>query len=241
MADGRRTSSSCAMMWPLLCDGSLEEARSFCGSAGLQDGQVTEELATVRQVMDICAQVLEVDATCIEPLQLVKYTPGQFFKPHLDTHKEPQRLSSYNGEQRTHTLLVFMSDIPKEGSGGCLHFPLLGLRIPPRAGAAVLWRNCKRRQGGDGWAPDADSLHEGEAPCGTEKIAMNVWAVDRPFDRQAIMSRRQPKQIEDKVKAKAYGVWCLPTVEDLRTETHSAMFAIIANWSHLSAPRKRRD
>ena len=50
-------------------------------------------------------------------------------------------IGSVTGEQRSHTLLVFMSDIPEEDGGGHLHFPELGLRILPRAGDAVLWPN----------------------------------------------------------------------------------------------------
>ena len=51
------------------------------------------------------------------------------------------RLGSATGEQRSHTLLVFLNDIPEEDGGGHLHFPELGLHILPRAGDAVLWPN----------------------------------------------------------------------------------------------------
>merc|ERR1712217_986004 len=93
------------------------------------------------------------------------------------------RLSSYSGEQRTHTLLVFMSDVPETDGGGHLHFPLLGLQILPRVGFAVLWSNVRP---GGGCEPDPNSLHEGMAPFASGKIAMNVWVVDRPLTAETV-------------------------------------------------------
>eukprot|EP00434_Breviolum_minutum_P035218 symbB.v1.2.031166.t1/scaffold3587.1/size53637/4 len=114
------------------------------------------------------------EAEYIEPLQLVKYTPGQYYRQHLDTHQEPERLGSFNGEQRTQTLLVFVSSVPESDGGGHLHFPLLELRILPKAGTAVLWDNCKPKHGTDMLEPDPCSLHEGEPPLHVNKVAMNV-------------------------------------------------------------------
>lgn len=34
--------------------------------------------------------------------------------------------------------------------------------------------------------PDPCSLHEGEPPLHVEKVAMNVWIVDRPFTKQSV-------------------------------------------------------
>lgn len=180
--DGRRTSTSCAVHWPLMFGGSLEELRHRDLPV-----QVLAELEAAQQVTEICARVLAVEAAHIEPLQLVKYVPGQFYRAHLDTHKEPDRLSSHMGEQRTHTLLVFLADIPADDGGGHLHFPRLGLRVLPRAGSAVLWRNLKE----DGGRVDRDSLHEGEPPLRSEKVAMNVWVSDRPFTKELVDAGKQ--------------------------------------------------
>ncbi|CAJ1388636.1 unnamed protein product [Effrenium voratum] len=125
-------------------------------------------------------------AEFIEPLQLVKYVPGQYYRAHLDTHQEPERLGSFNGEQRVQTLLVFVSSVPESDGGGHLHFPLLDLRILPKAGTAVLWKNCRPKEGTALVEPDPCSLHEGEPPLSVEKVAMNVWVVDRPFSKQAV-------------------------------------------------------
>eukprot|EP00439_Symbiodinium_sp_Y106_P016722 s1903_g2.t1 len=110
-------------------------------------------------------------AECVEPLQLVKYVPGQYYRAHMDTHQEPERLGSFNGEQRTHTLLVF-SD-----GGGHLHFPLLELRVLPKAGTAVLWNNLKPKGDGDLMEPDPCALHEGEPPLGVKKARVVGWGI----------------------------------------------------------------
>ncbi|CAE8739438.1 unnamed protein product, partial [Polarella glacialis] len=97
VADHRRTSLSCPMLWPLLCP---EELVRNSGQAAVE-----EEFWAVLNITSRCAQVLGVAASRIEPLQLVRYTPGKFYAPHFDTHEEPHRASSHAGEQRSHTLL----------------------------------------------------------------------------------------------------------------------------------------
>ncbi|CAK9112315.1 unnamed protein product [Durusdinium trenchii] len=166
--DGRRTSHSCAMRWPLLGD----------------EDEV--ELRYAQEATERCAAALGLKAEYIEPLQLVKYTPGQYYRAHLDTHQEPERLGSFNGEQRMQTLLVFVSSVPESDGGGHLHFPLLELRILPKAGTAVLWDNCKPKDGTGVMEPDPCSLHEGEPPLHVNKVAMNVWVVDQPFTKQSV-------------------------------------------------------
>jgi len=182
VSDGRRTSSTCPVFWPHLCAGALEEMREAWGGP-----RADEELAAAASAAQLCAGALEVDVARIEPLQLVKYAPGQHYLPHLDAHQEPDRLSSFGGEQRLQTLLVFMSDVPEKDGGGHLHFPSLGLRILPRAGSAVLWSNVKPGSS----QPNPDSLHEGMAPLASGKVAMNVWVVDRPLTAASIFSGRR--------------------------------------------------
>jgi len=183
--DGRRTSHSCAVHWPMLFGGNLEELQE----RGLEL-DVLAELKAAQEISEVCARAVGVDVSHIEPLQLVKYTPGQFYRAHMDTHKEPDRLSSHMGEQRTHTLLVFVVDVPADDGGGYLHFPRLGLRILPRAGWAVLWRNVHAEDG----KIDAESLHEGEPPLHADKVAMNVWIADRPFTKELVEEGRLRKQ-----------------------------------------------
>ena len=65
-----------------------------------------------------------------------------------------------------------------QADGGETHFPHLELRVSPREGDALVWANVD----GEG-RPNPRSLHEGRPPVnGAEKVAVNVWVADKPFD-----------------------------------------------------------
>ena len=120
--------------------------------------------------------------------QLLHYRPGDRFAPHHDFH-DASRASAVGGEQRAHTLLVFLSDVTTSGGGcdleagcggggdGSLRFPRLGnLAVRPRAGDAVRFANLDAAG-----EPEPLSLHEGVAPKRDHKFAINVWIADRPY------------------------------------------------------------
>ena len=73
--------------------------------------------------------------------------------------------------------LVYLGDLPAD-AGGETWFPHLGLSVAPRAGAALVWPNVDA-----GGRPLPETLHEARplAAEGVEKVAVNVWARDRPL------------------------------------------------------------
>lgn len=74
--------------------------------------------------------------------------------------------------------------VDAQDAGGETHFPHLGVRVTPRLGDALVWANVD----GDG-QPNPRSLHEGRPPKEGEKIAVNVWIADQPFDLQGGMDK----------------------------------------------------
>jgi len=82
-----RTSSSCPMLWPLL----YESRRPQLVQRGLKDALA--ELDLVGALAERTAGLLaatgrpRVTARCIEPLQVVRYQPGERFGPHHDYHE----------------------------------------------------------------------------------------------------------------------------------------------------------
>ncbi|CAB9497761.1 Prolyl 4-hydroxylase [Seminavis robusta] len=105
----------------------------------------------------------------IEPLQLVRYMPGQFFGVHHD-------MGDYNEEtgevalppksvlvkRRLVTIFCYLNDLPAN-AGGCTGFPHCNdLKVQPRAGRAVVFCNVKS----DG-LPDPRTIHAGEAVLDT--------------------------------------------------------------------------
>ncbi len=115
----------------------------------------------------------------LEPLQVVRYEPGQFYKPHYDyfvpgargTERAVQR-----GGQRITTLFVYLNNLDRDDPGGCTAFPKLNLRIRPERGMALLFSNLLS----DG-TPDTRMLHAGEPPTRSVKYGLNVWFRQRAF------------------------------------------------------------
>jgi prolyl 4-hydroxylase len=92
-----------------------------------------------------------------EPLTVLRYNPGQQYRPHLDTlSNEPN--------QRIRTAILYLND---NYAGGETAFPLLGLEVPPRTGDLLVFDNVDA-QG----APDPNSRHAGlPVTSGTKWIA----------------------------------------------------------------------
>jgi len=94
---------------------------------------------------------------CGEPLHILRYTPGQEYKPHLDT---------IVGEtnQREWTALVYLNS---GYEGGETDFPLLGIQIAGAMGDALLFRSLD-----DQGRPDPRTRHAGlPVTAGTKWIA----------------------------------------------------------------------
>lgn len=185
--DDRRNSSSCPMLWPLVYASKMDALRAAPNGENL----ITElELVSnlSRRVAELFgATGMELSADYIEPLQLVRYVGTELFAPHHDYH-EPDATgklgSSVQGEQRAFTVLLLGATLP-EGAGGETNFPHLGVSVSPRKGDAIVWSNVD-----EAGSPNPRSLHEGRPPAeGHEKVAVNCWVADKPFDFGQDMSK----------------------------------------------------
>lgn len=95
----------------------------------------------------------------LEPLQAVRYLPGQYFAPHND------------GYSRVRTIFIYLNDLPVDG-GGETCFPVLGLKITPRRGCAVMWENYIDFESAK---EDVRTTHQGLPPTAGVKFGLNVW------------------------------------------------------------------
>jgi hypothetical protein len=180
-----RTSRSCPLIWPQMYLPLLNDPayKSRIEASGL-----TEEIDLTWRLTQRVSQLLNVGEEFVEPFQLVRYQPGEFYKEHHDH-------GSYYGvntEQRPLTLLVFLSDLPSNNnqnqanSGGYTKFRALGnkydkdgVSVVPRMGDGVLWKN----EDEDGNLL-MDAIHEAVPPEDQEgiiKYAMNVWIAKKPI------------------------------------------------------------
>jgi 2OG-Fe(II) oxygenase superfamily len=135
--------------------------------------------------------------TTIEPLQLVRYRPGQFFGVHHDlgdyddeTHRVLLPDKSWYYRRRLVTIFCYLNTLKAAtvddniaasidvtgavgggGGGGATEFPALGLAVTPRAGTAVVFPNVLVPSG----QPDVRTIHAGLPPTNTIKYGLNIW------------------------------------------------------------------
>ncbi|HEX6603922.1 MAG TPA: 2OG-Fe(II) oxygenase [Sphingomicrobium sp.] len=101
-----------------------------------------------------------------EPLQVLRYWPGQEYRPHFDALPTGEN-------QRIVTVLVYLNDGYK---GGETEFTRTGVRFAGRTGDALLFRNALA----DG-APDDMSQHAGLPVRSGEKLIATRWIRERRF------------------------------------------------------------
>ena len=105
------------------------------------------------------------DVAAGEPLQVLRYRPGQAYTPHLDAVRGL-------ANQRRLTMLVWLND---GYEGGETRFLETDLRVRGRVGDALLFRNTLA----DG-NPDPASRHEGMPVTRGEKLLASRWIRERP-------------------------------------------------------------
>jgi prolyl 4-hydroxylase len=106
------------------------------------------------------------EAACGEPLQVLRYLPGQQYRPHLDALPNTDN-------QRILTMLVYLN----EGySGGETFFTRTGLKFAGKTGDGLLFRNA-----GPGGHPDPNAQHAGLPVLRGEKFIASRWIREQPL------------------------------------------------------------
>jgi prolyl 4-hydroxylase len=100
-----------------------------------------------------------------EPLQILRYRPGQEYRPHLDFLDEPNR--------RILTALIYLND---DYEGGETSFTSIGLNVKGRTGDALVFRS----QGADGNVEPL-SWHAGLPVIRGTKYLASRWIRERAF------------------------------------------------------------
>merc|ERR1719159_1442903 len=121
------------------------------------------ETEIVARIEERVAKVTGVPADHVEKLNMVRYRPGEFFKVHHD------------GVHRPATLFLYLNDVP-ESEGGETEFPYLGIRVRPKKGSAVVWKNITE----DGQM-DERLIHQGLPPKSGIKYGVNCFVNEAPL------------------------------------------------------------
>lgn len=101
-----------------------------------------------------------------EPLQVLRYAPGQEYKPHLDA-------LPMGDNQRVLTMLVYLNG---GYSGGETLFTRTGLKFAGKPGDGLLFRNAL-----PGGGPDELAQHAGLPVTAGEKFIASRWIRERRF------------------------------------------------------------
>ena len=135
-------------------------------SAGTNFGPVEEDLV-VHAINRRIAHATATNAECGEPLHMLRYLPGEEFKPHMDWIEGEEN-------QRVLTVLVYLND---DYEGGETAFPQLGLTVRGRVGDALVFENAFADGRGD---PRME--HAGLPVVRGMKWLATRWIRARPFD-----------------------------------------------------------
>jgi prolyl 4-hydroxylase len=129
-----------------------------------------EENKLAELIEEELAALLQVPPEYGEPLQVLNYQIGQEYRPHHD-YFDPEKPGNYRalakGGQRFATVLIYLNTVE---AGGETHFPLVDLKIRPKAGDALIFYNLCANG-----ALDEASLHASLPVIQGEKWVATKW------------------------------------------------------------------
>ncbi|CAB9515288.1 Prolyl 4-hydroxylase subunit alpha-1 [Seminavis robusta] len=126
----------------------------------------------VQRVLQKMYHVTQIHDKHAENLQILKYEPQQYYKPHIDyIFEEKSRMQGV----RILTMYLYLSDVEE---GGGTNFPQMDLTVMPKRGRALLWPSVLNE------APnsmDARTVHQALPVLKGIKYGANAWYHMRDF------------------------------------------------------------
>jgi prolyl 4-hydroxylase len=126
-----------------------------------------EEDLVVQAINRRLADASDTEAGNAEALYVMRYTPGQQYRPHMDALPGLKN-------QREWTAIAYLNDAFE---GGATAFPKLGLSLRLGTGDVLLFCNSDSSQ-----QPDPRMLHAGEPVTSGEKWIATRWIRHGPHD-----------------------------------------------------------
>lgn len=109
-----------------------------------------------------------------EHLVVLRYEPGQEYRPHRDYRPQSSiERDRPEAGNRLRTICVYLNEVE---AGGETEFPVANLRVAPKPGRAVIFDNLHA----DG-TPDVDSLHAGRPVERGVKWLATLWLRQAPY------------------------------------------------------------
>ena len=102
----------------------------------------------------------------MENVQVLRYGPGEEYKPHFDACDDG--CDGGRNMPRKATVYIYLNEVER---GGHTRFPKAGVKVQPKAGRAVHWYNMDRRTKKN----ITCSFHGADPVLRGEKWGCNVW------------------------------------------------------------------
>jgi len=126
----------------------------------------------VKRVMDKCVSMTDRPFANAEYLQVLKYTPGGFYKPHQDAFN-----FSVEKNPRLYTCIIALND---GYEGGETSFPNIGKDYKLNKGDVLLFNTLN-----DWGRLTVKALHGGKPVISGDKWICNLWIHRYPYDTEA--------------------------------------------------------
>lgn len=131
----------------------------------------TNEDLVIHAINRRIAEATGTDQAAGEPLHILRYTPGQEFRPHLDA-------ISGADNQREWTALIYLND---GFGGGETVFPELGVTTLGRPGDCLVFRVCA-----ESGTPDQRLRHAGLPVTSGVKWLASRWIRQHPYEAEVL-------------------------------------------------------
>ncbi len=126
-----------------------------------------------RKLDKVISQITNTPKSNGEALNLLRYEPGQQYRPHYDGLNEINDAQMFkDGKQRTKTALVYLNTVSE---GGETLFPKLNIRIAPISGTVVVFSNTDENGN-----LLLNSYHAGAPPISQDKWLVTKWIRECP-------------------------------------------------------------
>jgi len=121
----------------------------------------------IDSIVSRCIKEVDGELDQCEDLQVLRYKPGGFYKPHQDAFQSENI--------RTHTIMIALND-HIEFSGGETIFPNINKSYSLKKGDALVFNTLNNY----GWIDDR-ALHGGAPIADGEKWLANIWVHKKPY------------------------------------------------------------
>lgn len=135
----------------------------------------------IKDIETRISKLFKIDQNRFEPLTVINYQPGEYFKPHHDFfHENPNGKNDYMkyGGNRVGTVLIYLNDVDE---GGETNFPNLGLSFFCKKGNLIYFNYDYKDQ-----TLKDKSLHQGVPTVSSEKWITTTWIREGDLQKEYV-------------------------------------------------------